>query len=75
VGRKFVEFGESQVIRQTKISQTLHYVIIIINSQHHLPNFPLSNLLKTEFAKLFSCTTFLLYSSYFKLILFFEVLK
>jgi len=40
---------------QTKIIQTLHY-IIIINSQHHLPNFLSPNLLRTEFAKL-SCYT------------------
>jgi len=61
VGRKFGEFGESQVIRQTKIIQTLHYVIIIINLQHHLSNFHSPNLLRTEFAKLSSCQTFLLY--------------
>jgi len=51
VGRKF---GESRVICQTKIIQTLYYVTIIINSQRHLPNFPLPSLLRTEFAKL-SC--------------------
>jgi len=51
------------VIRQTKIIQTLHYVIIIINSQRHLPNLPLPNLLRTEFAKLSSRQTFLPYSS------------
>jgi len=44
---KFGEFGKSQAIRQTKIIQTLHYVIIIINSQCHSPN-----LLRTEFAEL-----------------------
>jgi len=54
VGLKFGEFGESRVIRQTKIIQTFRYVIIIINSQHHSPNFPLLNLLRTEFAKLSS---------------------
>jgi len=57
-GKKFGEFGESLAIGQTKIIQTLHYVIIIINSQHHLPNFPSLNLLRTEFTKLSSYQTF-----------------
>jgi len=55
-GRKFSEFGKSQAIHQTKIIQTLHYIIIIINSQCCSPNLPLPNLLRTEFAKL-SCYT------------------
>jgi len=61
-GLKFDEFGESQVIRQTKVIQTLHYIIIIINSQCHSPNFPSPNLLRTEFTKL-SLFTVLQYDS------------
>jgi len=62
VGLKFGKFGESQAIHQTKIIQTLCYVIIIINSQCHSPNFPSPNLLRTEFTKLSPRQTFIVYS-------------
>jgi len=55
------KFGKSWAIRQTKIIQTLHYVVITINSQRHSPNFPSPNLLRNEFAKFSSCQIFLLY--------------
>jgi len=40
-----------------KSSKLLHYTIIIINSQRCSPNFPLPNLLRTEFAKTFRNST------------------
>jgi len=68
VGRKFGKFGKSQAIHQTKIIQTLHYIIIIINLQFNFqcrsPNFPLPNLLRITFAKL-SC--YMVFTSYLRL--------
>jgi len=61
-GRKFVEFGKLQAIRQTKTIQISTYNYTLLAEFIHSPNFFLPNLLRTKFAKHYAQQTSLLYS-------------
>jgi len=58
VGRKFGEFGESPVIRQTKTIQISTYNYNLLAESIHSPNFFCQMLKTGKFTKLFHCQTF-----------------
>jgi len=64
-GRKFGEFGESSVIRQTKTTQISTYNYNLLAESIHSPNFFRQMLETSKFAKLYPCQTFPLYGSPF----------
>jgi len=59
IAGKFGKFDESQAICQTKTIQISTYNYNLLAESIHSPN-----LLRTEFTKLYTHQTFLLYSSY-----------
>jgi len=60
-GRRFGEFGESSMIRQTKTIRISTYNYNLLAESIHLPNFFCQILKTSKFAKPFTHQTFPLY--------------